>query len=179
MSPPVMTIPDEYLVHRSGLIVPRKFDEASEDDVNNERLKVIGNWKFELFDEAGELKDVREKRNLITTVGFQLISDALFAQSSRPAVGSYLAVGTGATAAAIGDTVLQAESVRQLVTYNYAAKVATLATTFAPGVATAALTEAGVLNASSAGILLNHVIYAVINKGALDTLAASFTFTLS
>jgi hypothetical protein len=179
MNPPIMSIPDGYLSHKSGLVVPHQFDGASDDDVRNEKLKVVGNWKFELYDERGQLKDVREKRNLITTVGFQLISDALFAQSARPAVGSYLAVGTGTTAPVIADTALQAESLRQLATYSYASKVATLTTTFAPGAATAALTEAGILNANSAGILLNHVTYSVINKGPLDTLVSSFTFSLS
>ncbi|MET4190676.1 MULTISPECIES: hypothetical protein [unclassified Bradyrhizobium] len=176
---PIMTIPDDYLQHASGLIVPKHFEGASDDDVRNEKLKVTGNWVFDLFDENGKLKDRREKKNLITTVGFQLISDALFVQSSRPAVASYIAVGTDATAAAIGNTALGAESARGLVSYSYATKVATLTYTFAAGTATAALTEAGVLNAVTVGTLLNRVTYSVINKGALDTLAATFTFTLS
>jgi hypothetical protein len=173
MSPP-MTIPDGFLRTGGGLLLP-----AEAKDPRSEGLKVTGNWKFELYGPDGKLKDVREKKNLITAAGFQLISDCLFIQSGRPAVGSYLAVGTGVTAAAIGDTALQTESIRQVAAYSYAAKVATLSSTFAAGVATGALTEAGVLNAASVGLLLNHVIYAVINKGALDILTSTFTFTLS
>ena len=54
-----------------------------------------------------------------------------------------------------------------------------MTTTFAAGAATAALTEAGVFNAASAGTMLDRVIFPVINKGAADTLQAVFTFTLS
>lgn len=170
MTPPEMTIPDGYLRTQSGFLIP--------DDPKDEKFHCIGEWTLELRGPDGKVKEVR-KHNLITTVGFQLISDCLFAQSSRPAVAQYIAVGTGTTAAAIGDTALQTESLRKLASYSYAAKVATLAATFNAGEATGALTEAGMLTAVSAGLLLNHVIYSVINKGALDVLTSTFTFTLS
>ncbi len=170
MSPPIMTIPDD--------IFPSERVARNKDGMA-EGLKVVGHWDFVLTDEHGNVKQKVEKHNLITTVGFQLISDALFIQSGRPAVASYLGVGTGGTAAAIGDTTLQTESLRKLAAYSYAAKVATLTATFNPGEATGALVEAGMLNAASVGLLLNRVVYPVINKGALDTLTSTFTFTLS
>lgn len=174
MSPPHMTIPDELFRTSSGLIIPKEFD-----DPTREKFRVTGDWEFKLFDKDGKLIDKREKRNLIVDVGFQLISDCLFAQTSRPTVAQYTAVGTGSTAAAAGQTALVAESARVSGTYSYAAKVATLATTFNAGVATAALQEAGVFNASSTGIMLNRVVFSVINKGSLDVLTTTFTFTLS
>ena len=164
-------LPPHYSRLPSGLIV--------EKDQFRERVHYKGHWKFELFGPDGKLKDVREKVNLITTVGFQQIADALFNVASRPACAQYIGVGTGVTAANIADTTLQTESLRKTCSYGYASKVSTLASTFNAGEATGALTEAGVLSASSAGLLLNHVIYSVINKGALDVMTVTFTFTES
>jgi hypothetical protein len=76
---------------------------------------------------------------------------------------------------------LVTELTRQAATYAHTAgtKVFTLTATFAAGIATGAITEAGVLNAPSAGTMLDRVVFAVINKGADDTLTATFQFTLS
>jgi hypothetical protein len=160
------------LILPSGLIKPEPLG-------HRENLKIVGQLGIKLFDENGRLKLAKQKRNLITTVGFQLISDCLFAQSGRPAVASYIAVGTGNTAPAVGDTALDTESDRNAADYSYAALVATLTATFGPGEATGALVEAGMLNASSSGTLLNRVTYSVVNKGASDTMTVTFTFTLS
>lgn len=122
-----------------------------------------------------------KKDNLICNVGFDFIADAIGNGGARPAVMGYIAVGTSATAAAAGDTTLGAESARVAATYSHTAGTKTfqLAATFNPGVASAALTEAGVLNGATGGILFDHVVFPVINKGANDTLTATFTFTMS
>lgn len=156
-----------------------RFRAGMRSDGLGEGLKVKGAFKFELYDEAGELIDVRQRDNLVTTVGFQLIADCLGNTASRPATISYIGVGSGATAAAIGDTALQTQIVRVAATYSYAAKVITMAATLGAGTGTGAITEAGVFNASSAGTMLNHVVFSVINKGAADTMTVTFTFTMS
>ncbi len=43
----------------------------------------------------------------------------------------------------------------------------------------AAITEAGVFNAASAGSMFDRVVFPVVNKGADDSLTAVFTFTMS
>ncbi len=144
-----------------------------------ERLPLKGSWEFVLTDRDGKLKDYRKKDNLITDVGFQFLADASFIASGRPAIGNYTAIGATSTAPAAGNTALGSQLARQTNTYSYAAKVATLSTTFAAGTGTGAVVEAGILNASTAGTLLNRVTFTVINKGALDTLAVNFTLTLS
>ena len=94
---------------------------------------------------------------------------------------SHIAVGTGTTAPAAAQTALVTESARVAATYAHTAgtKVFTMVATFPAGTATAALTEAGIFNAASAGTMLDRVTFAVINKGAADTLTVTFTFTLS
>jgi len=124
---------------------------------------------------------VRRKDNLIVDVGFDFIADAIGLSTGRPGAMSQIAVGTGTVAAAAGDTALGAELARKAATYDHTAgtKVFTFETTFDPGEATGAITEAGVFNAATAGTMLDRVVFAVINKGVDDTLTQKFTFTMS
>jgi sugar (pentulose or hexulose) kinase len=146
---------------------------------NQDFFKLHGALTLTLFKADGTI-DVTHKDNIIVNAGFDLICDALGAVS-RPASIGYIGVGTGVVAAAVADTALGTQTLRQAATYAHTAgtKVFTMTTTFAAGAATAALTEAGVFNAASAGTMLDRVIFPVINKGAADTLQAVFTFTLS
>jgi hypothetical protein len=124
---------------------------------------------------------VRVRDNLIVDAGFSFVAQAIGASSGRPGVMSHIAVGTGVTVAAAGNTALQTEIARKAATFSHTVgtKVFQFEATFNPGEATGAITEAGVLNASSDGTLLDRVVFAVINKGADDTLTQRFTFTMS
>lgn len=121
-----------------------------------------------------------KRNNLVVDAGFDLIADAI-GGSSRPAIISHIAVGTGVVAAVVADTTLGTELNRQAATYAHTGgtKVFTMTATFAPGTATGAITESGVLNAATAGALLDRVVFPVINKGVDDNLSITFTFTLS
>lgn len=145
-----------------------------------EKLHMKGSLTLNLFDKNGVLKETRRKDNIIVNGGFDFICDAI-ANASRDSIMSYIAIGTGTTAPAATQTALVTESARQSATYAHTAgtKIFTLSTTYAAGTATAALTEAGVFNAASAGTMLDRVTFSVINKGADDTLTATFQFTLS
>ncbi|WP_051258860.1 hypothetical protein [Chitinibacter tainanensis] len=114
-------------------------------------------------------------------MGFDLIADALGKASGRPSVLSHIAVGTGTTAVAANQTALVTELVRVAATYAHTAgtKVFTITASLPAGTGTGAITEAGVFNASSAGIMLDRVTFPVVNKGADDTLDVTFTFTMS
>jgi len=102
---------------------------------------------------------------------------------------SHMAVGTSNTAPAAGDTNLAAEvgSSRTALTSTVnTSNAVTYACTFNPGVGTGALVEAGIFNygtyaasPTSTQILLCRTIFAVINKGAADTLTISWTVTIS
>jgi hypothetical protein len=146
----------------------------------NDALKMKGTMTAVLQKEDGSV-ETYVKDNIIVNVGFDLISDAIGKSASRPAVISHIAVGTGTTAEAATQTALVTELSRIAATYAHTAgtKVFTMTTTFGAGVGTGAITEAGVFNAASAGIMLDRVVFAVINKGAADTLQVTFTFTMS
>jgi hypothetical protein len=134
-----------------------------------------------VLDREDGTREVFHKDNIIVSSGFDFIANAIGNSSSRPAVMGYIALGTSATAPAIGDTTLGTELVRQAATFAHTAgtQTFTFTTTFAAGVGTGAITESGVLNAASAGSLFDHVNFSVVNKGANDTLQVTFTFTMS
>ena len=148
--------------------------------MENQDLQLKGTLFLEKFDAEGNLVETRRKDNIIVNGGFDFICDAI-ASSGRGAIMGYIGVGTSVTAPVASDTALGAQLVRQSATYAHTAgtKVFTLSSTFAAGVATGAITEAGVFNAVAAGTMLDRVTFSVINKGVDDTLTATFQFTLS
>ena len=120
---------------------------------------------------------VQETENLVVTAGKNWVADRM---NNANTVMTHMAVGTGTNAAAAGDTTLQTENDRNAltsttVTNNAIAYVAT----WAAGDATAALTEAGILDAASGGDLLARTVFSVVNKGAADSMTITWTITVS
>lgn len=148
--------------------------------MEKENTKIKGSLILTLKHKDGSV-EVRRKDNLILNVGFDFIANAIGDANSRPAVIGYTAVGTGTTAVSASQTSLVTELARKAATYSHTTgtKVFSFTTYFAAGEATGAITEAGVCNASSGGIFLDRVTFAVINKAADDELTTNFQFTLS
>ena len=142
-------------------------------------IKIKGSFSAVLRHKDGSV-EVRRKDNLILNGGFDFICDAI-AGTTQPSAMAYTAVGTGTTAVAATQTALVTELARLAATYAHTTgtKVFTLSTYFAAGVATGAITEAGICNASSSGTFLDRVVFDVINKAADDELTTNFQFTLS
>lgn len=124
------------------------------------------------------------KDNGIVNNGFDFIANSIGnrAASGATAAMGWIAVGTGSTAFAATQAALITELTRQAATYSHATgtKVFSFTTTFAAGVATGTLTEAGVFNQSTlGGTMLDRVVFTGIAKAAGDTLAQTFTFTMT
>jgi hypothetical protein len=148
-------------------------DGTQEIGVSEDNVRIV------LKDADGNVKRDETLHNLITTAGRNAIVSRL-ASSPGTAVPTHMAIGTGATAAAAGDTTLQTELDRNAVTSNTAsANVLTMVGDWAAGDGTGAITEAGVLSASSGGTLFARAVFSVINKAAGDTLQITWTFTLT
>ena len=148
--------------------------------MDNAKMKLDGVLTLTLNKANGEVITF-SKHNMIVNVGYDFICDAMCKASGRPGVMSYIGLGSGTTAAAATQTALVSELKRVASTYAHVAgtKTFTVSANFGAGVATGAITEAGVFNAATSGIMLDRVTFSVINKGAEDTLTAQFTFTLS
>lgn len=135
-------------------------------------LSMRGDVVIKLNDEV-----VLEKKNLIVNTGKNFLASAIINSSASPF--SHMAIGTSSTAAAVSDTSLGTEIARQaFTTSSVASNVVSLVTTYAAGVGTGALTEAGILNASSSGTLLSRVVFSTINKGSSDSLTITWTITV-
>ena len=123
---------------------------------------------------------IREIDNLVVTAGKELLASRLAGNSGS--VISYMAVGTGTTAAAVGNTTLATELDRNALSVNggtASGAAVTYATTWLAGDATGALTEAGLFTASSGGTMLARTVFAAVNKGSDDLVTISWTVTVS
>ena len=93
---------------------------------------------------------------------------------------SHMAIGTGSTAAAAGNTALGSEAARQALTSTTVTSNAVpYVASFAAGTGTGAVTEAGILNGASGGTLLCRTVFSVVNKGASDSMTITWTVTIS
>lgn len=148
----------------------------------NENLNVRGDLSIVLRDANGNVKDSREVNNLVVNAGLAYAISRMV--GTAKAVMSHMAVGSGTTAAAGTQTDLVAilGSRKALTSTTISGtnneKVVYVAS-FAAGESTGAVTEAGIFNAGSAGDMLCRTVFSVVNKGADDTLAITWTITLS
>lgn len=146
----------------------------------NEKLKVTGDVSFVLRDETGKVIQTKEVHNLVVTTGLNYIASRM--KDATATAMTHMAVGTGSTAAALGDTTLGAEvgsSRTTLTSTTVSTNTIQYACTFGAGVGTGALTEAGVFNAASLGTMLCRTVFSAINKAAGDSLTITWTITVS
>lgn len=136
-----------------------------------------GRVRIRLFGPDGELKDARYLRNLLTNAGLAWQAGRWAANASIPNPVSHIAVGADNTAPAAAQSALGSELARQaldaapVVKTTYVANDTwTFKATLGPGTGTGALVEAGLFNAAAAGTMVARLTFAVVNKGAGDTM---------
>jgi len=134
-------------------------------------LSLMGHWAFSF-----------RYQNLVTSAGKAGVASRINGAGSEAAF-TYLAVGTGTTAAAAGNTALETEitdsglsranSTASRVTTTVTNDTAQLVNTFSVS-GTKAVTEAGILNASSSGVLLARQVFSAINVISGDSLQLTY-----
>jgi hypothetical protein len=139
----------------------------------NDGLKLTGKLSIAINNEV-----VQEIPNVVVTDGKGYVASRM--KDATATAMSHMAIGTDSTAAAASDSALGSESGRvsltsTTVTNNEVEYVAT----FGAGTGTGAITEAGILNASSSGTLLCRTVFSVVNKGAADSMTITWTVTVS
>jgi hypothetical protein len=147
--------------------------------VVREFIPIVGEVFLELVDGYGRLKDQQHVTNLVVDAGENHIADQLSSSPGGSAM-SHMAIGTGSTAAAFGDTALGTEVDRNALTSRTdSTNVVTYVGTWSAGDGTnSALREAGIFNAASTGTMLARAVYANIDKQAADTLTITWTVTI-
>ena len=139
----------------------------------NDGLKLTGKLSIAINNEV-----VQEIPNVVVTDGKGYVASRM--KDATATAMSHMAIGTDSTAAAASDSALGSESGRvsltsTTVTNNEVEYVAT----FGAGTGTGAISEAGILNASSSGTLLCRTVFSVVNKGAADSMTITWTVTVS
>ena len=144
----------------------------------NSEIKATGRLSVVVKGSDGKIKEERDINNLVVTSGLGFIASRM-KDASATAMG-YMAVGTGTTAAAAGDTSLGTELDRNsIASTTVTGNQIEYTSTWAAGDGTGAITEAGIFNDASAGTMLARTVFSVVNKDANDTLSITWTVTLS
>jgi hypothetical protein len=140
----------------------------------NDDLALTGALTIKLNDEI-----VQETDNLVVTAGKSWVAKRMAGQDSNM---THMAIGTGTTAAAAGNTALVTELDRNALGVSggtVSTNTINFSATWAAGDGTGAITEAGIFDAASAGEMLARTVFAVVNKAASDSMTISWTVTVS
>ena len=140
-------------------------------------MKATGRLSIVLKDKNGAVKETREVENLVVTSGLEYIASRM--ASADSGVMSHMALGSGTTAAAAGDTALGSELGRVAFTSDTVTGAQLVYVgAFDPGTGTGAVTEAGIFNAATGGAMLCRTVFDVVNKAADDSLTITWTVTI-
>ena len=148
----------------------------------NEKLKMTGDVSLVLRGVDGQVKETREIKNLVVNAGLAYVISRMV--GTAKAVMSHMALGSGTTAAAAGQTDLVSilgsrEALDSTTIAGSNNEQVVYVASFEAGDATGAVTEAGIFNASTAGDMLCRTVFAVVNKSANDSLTVTWTITLA
>lgn len=125
-------------------------------------------------------QEVFERKNLVVSTGKTNIAARM--AGNTVAVMSHMAVGTGNTAAVVGNTTLESELARVALTVaggTPSSNTVTYSAAFPAGTGTGALTEAGVFNDSTTGTMLCRTVFPVINKQAADSITITWVISIT
>lgn len=142
-------------------------------------IKATGSLEVILKDRYGNVKQQFETHNLVVTVGKNFIASRMVGVTDG--VMTHMAIGTGTTDPVAANTTLEAEIAR--VAFNSAgtsaANVCSYSATFPAGTGTGAVTEAGIFNNSTGGVMLCRTEFLVVNKAADDILTINWNVTVN
>lgn len=144
-----------------------------------ENLSVTGALNITLQKEDGSVQTI-DTKNLVVSTGLNFIVSRM--KDATATVMSNMSLGTSTTAAALADTTLGAEisgSRVALTSTTVTANQIVYVASFAAGVGTGAVTEAGIFNAGTGGTMLCHTIFPVVNKQAGDSMTVTWTVSVN
>ena len=139
-------------------------------------IEPVGLLDIKVYAPDGSLKTDIQVPNLVVTTGKQFIAGRMV---GTPTTMSHMAIGTGTTAPAVGQTALIIQTGRvALGSATNAAATVTFTANFPAGTGTGAITEAGIFDGASGGNMLSRTTFGVITKAAEDIMAISWTITV-
>lgn len=149
------------------------------NEVAQDFLKIEGN--LIIIKTTGDgIQDRIEHKNLVVSVGKTNIAARM--SGNTAAVMSHMAVGTGSTAAVVGNTTLETELARVALTVQGgtpSSNTVTYSASYPAGTGTGALTEAGIFNDVTTGTMLCRTVFPVINKQAADSIVITWVISIT
>lgn len=140
-------------------------------------VKATGDVFIQLDKADGTTQNV-EIHNLVVNTGLNFIVSRM--KDTTAGAMSHMALGAGTVPAAGANTGLGSELGRAALTSTtVSGNTITYVATFGAGVGTGAVTEAGILNAGSAGTMLCRTVFPVVNKQALDSMTITWVVTIA
>lgn len=144
-----------------------------------ETLKAKGEVSIVLNREDGSVENI-DINNLVVSSGLNFIVSRM--KDTTLGAMSHMELGTGTTAAANGNETLEAAISGgrvSLTSTSVSENQITYVASFPATVGTGAVTEAGIFNASSAGVMACRTVFPVVNKQAGDSMTVTWTVTVS
>lgn len=143
-------------------------------------FKMTGQLTLTLRDARGRFKQRQTVKNLVVTAGKGVAAERMKQTPSKGHM-THMAVGSGTSAAAVGNTALGTQISSRVSLTSTTVSGATIAyvCTFGAGVSTGTITEAGIFNASSGGDMLCRSVFSAITKAAGDSLTITWVITLN
>ena len=144
-------------------------------------FKLKGDVLIERRKKDGTVIDSENLKNLIVNLGKESVARLICGDGSGIGAFGYIAIGTGTTAPAVGNTTLETEVEREVATAAYEASYkATFEKTFSFGSGISyAITEAGVLDEAIGGVMLDRFTFTAKNVDADTDLYIKITITVS
>ena len=151
-----------------------------------DNVKYCGDLTLTLRNEKGDIKDIREVKNLLLNVGKDwLIKTTMDAELTAMTVFTFGTTASGGTAVATDTTATDTEEGRAAFTYMTGATVgqASATATFGTSASANAITEAGIYNGAAAtsgdGVFFARALFPTINKVSGDTLEIKWNVSYS
>jgi hypothetical protein len=142
-----------------------------------ESLKASGSLNI-LITRADGSTESTQVKNLVVNSGLNYIVSRM--KDTTLDAMSHMAVGSGSTATAGGDTALGTELGRvALTSTTVSTNTIEYVALFPAGTGTGTVTEAGVFNNSSGGTMLCRTVFGVVTKDAGDSMSITWTITVS
>lgn len=143
-----------------------------------DNLTLTGQPSITLRDSNGNIKTQFTINNTVVTAGKTYF--AARAVGTQTSVMQHMAVGTNTTASAVANTALGAEISRVVLSASTSSiNQVTYTATFGSGAGTGAISEIGIFNAGTNGIMLCRAVFPVVNKAANDSLDISWVISVN
>lgn len=142
------------------------------------RIRLTGKVNIKKYEDNGDLIDNIDINNIIVTTGQNYIAQRILNNSTTAM--THMAIGSSQIPQTIDDTALYQEILRNsflstFVTGNQVEYV----TTFAPPASISrSITEAGILNAATGGILLCRTTFPAVTQSTSQTIAISWIISV-